>query len=1131
MNFKRWFFMSLALLVAASFAAPQLFAQTQTTGDITGVITDQSGGVVPQAKVTIKDSAKGSTQDTQSNKEGVYRFFLLPPGRYIITASATSFQPVSRPVDVNVGQVASVNVQLQVAASNTTVTVTEEAPLIQSEDGNVATTLNSQQVSQVPNPGNDLTYIAQLAPGSVANTAGGLGNFSSFGVSATSNLFTLNGMDDNDPFLNLNNSGATNLLLGSNEVQEATVVANGYTAQYGGLAGASVNYVTKGGGNDYHGNAIYYWNGRAFNANDWLQKAGGADRPFSNANQWAGSFGGPIKKDKAFYYVNTEGLRVVLPTAFTVFLPTQEFETATIANLNANGLAASVPFYQNMFNLYNGTSVSGTPTALGCFNVAVADINCVNQFQKSATNLTSEWQFTGRADYNFSANDRAFVRVEYDHGHQASGTDPISPLFNIQSDQPQWQGQLVENHVFSPTMTNQFILSGAWYSAIFDNANRAATLAAFRTTLVLNDGSLSNLGGNSFGLGDFIFPQGRNVTQYQISDDVTKTFGSHAVSFGGKFRRNDVGDHDFGTATSGLVVEGSLNDFFNGGGENQYTQAFPTAISQPVAIYTLGGYVQDQWRVRPNLTLTLSLRADHDSNPVCQTNCIGRLNAPFLSANHDPNVPYSQALELNLHRTLTGLDSLLWAPRVAFAWQPFGSSRNTVVRGGIGIFYDAFPGVLVDAFAANPPLINTFTTVNNNLADTQASNVYADAAADNQAFLNGFQQGLTLNQIANSLPPGVFVPPVLASSDLHSKVPQYQKWSLEVQQGFGNNTAVSVSYVGNHSTYDLIQNASINAFCDPTDPNQPCFNAAATPGTHFGSLPLTAPDPRFGTVTQYQNAGVSNYNGLVVSFNHKFTRWTTGQFSANYTWSHAFDIASNGGLTAVPFGIGSTGAVSSLSPPQDPNNIRGNYGPADYDVRHYFSANYVWQVPVRTALRGHGYGPLVDGWQVSGTVFSRSGLPYTVIDSRLGAQLLGNNYGSAIIPTFLGGPTDSCGKAAAAGTTPCLDLSQFIPHGTETGFTTGLRNNYRGPSYFNTDFSVMKNTKIPGWERGQLGIGLQFFNVFNHPNFATPDFSISHTGTFGQIFTTIGSPTSILGSFLGGDSSPRLIQLKAQFTF
>ena len=349
MNWKRFFAAVFALLVVLSLGSTRVSAQTQSTGDIAGAITDPSGGVVPNAKVVLKDVAKGNTQETTTSKDGTYRFYLLSPGTYTVTVTAGGFNTENRRLEVSLGQITSANIQLAVGTSTTTVTVTEAAPLLQVDNGNVATTLNNLQIQNVPNPGNDLSYIAQTAPGVVMNTQAGYGNFSANGMPGNSNLFTINGMDDNDPFLNLNNSGSTNLLLGQNEVQEATVVSNGYSGQFGTLAGANINYVTKSGGDEYHGRAIYYWNGSAMNAESYLSKAAGNAKPFSNANQWGGDIGGPIKKDKMFWYFNTEGLRVILPSSASVNVPTLAFENA-VANpltgtLHQNGLDASIPFY------------------------------------------------------------------------------------------------------------------------------------------------------------------------------------------------------------------------------------------------------------------------------------------------------------------------------------------------------------------------------------------------------------------------------------------------------------------------------------------------------------------------------------------------------------------------------------------------------------------------------------------------------------------------------------------------------------------------------------------------------------------------------------------------------------------
>jgi hypothetical protein len=210
----------------------------------------------------------------------------LIPSNYTIAVKSSGFQETGTIVDVALGQVTSANILLAIGSASQTVTVVAgNEPLIQTENGNVATTFNQQQLSETPNPGNDLTDFVQTAPGVVMNTAGGLGNFSDHGIGAASNLFTLDGMDDNDPFLNLNNSGATNLLLGANEIQESTIVSDGYSGEYGSLAGASVNFVTKSGGNDFHGNAIYYWNGSAFNANDWFLNHAARPKNFSNANR------------------------------------------------------------------------------------------------------------------------------------------------------------------------------------------------------------------------------------------------------------------------------------------------------------------------------------------------------------------------------------------------------------------------------------------------------------------------------------------------------------------------------------------------------------------------------------------------------------------------------------------------------------------------------------------------------------------------------------------------------------------------------------------------------------------------------------------------------------------------------
>jgi hypothetical protein len=276
---------------------------------------------------------------------------------------------------------------------------------------------------------------------------------------------------------------------------------------------------------------------------------------------------------------------------------------------------------------------------------------------------------------------------------------------------------------------------------------------------------------------------------------------------------------------------------------------------------------------------------------------------------------------------------------------------------------------------------------------------------------------------------------------------------------------------------------------------------------------------------------------LTVSYQHRFSGWGgQGIFQLNYTYSHAFDDVSNGGFN------GFTG--NSILTLQNPLNRQANYGPADYDARHVINSNYVWELPIRKALGGHGWAPLVDGWQVSGTIFWRTGFPFTITDSAISSAGNSSGYFASVFPVPLTAVNRNCSGSQHAGNpggvqapscytvTTATTPGQFPAVGSETAFAPpGFRNVYRGPDYFDTDFSFTKKTKIPHWERGEFQLGLQFFNLFNHYNFSLPVSNIANPqfGTFQA--PGVNPPTSILGSFLGGDAAVRLIQLKAQLVF
>jgi len=704
-----------------------------------------------------------------------------------------------------------------------------------------------------------------------------------------------------------------------------------------------------------------------------------------------------------------------------------------------------------------------------------------------------------RIDHKFSDNDNIFGRVQTDRGIQATVTDPINPLFNVQSNQPEYQGQLGWTHILNSNMVNEFKMSGQWYSAIFTNANRAATLAAFPTDLLFGDGSLTPLGG-SIG---FVFPQGRNVTQYQGVDDYSWTHGNHTWRFGVNFHRNDVTDYDPQEFTAGLLEPFSLADFYAGGnGPNGdiLIQHFPTRLTQPISVYGLAFYGQDEWRVSKKLKVTLALRLDHNSNPVCQTNCFARLISPFTSLDHtnSANVPYNQTILTGQSQAYPGTDIVVWQPRFGFAYSPFASNK-TVIRGGIGIFSDSFPAAVADTLLGNPPTQAAFQALFGPISPAQPGNLFSMAAASNAAFQSGFASGGTATSLGliGGNQPG------FVSTDARVRQPRYQEWNLEVQQDLGWNTVLSLNYVGNHGIYEPIQNNGVNAF-------------------GFGGLPAAAPDLRFTGVNQVQSIGVSNYNGLVTSVRHNFNRGLA--FQLNFAWSHALDEISNGGLLGF-----NQGTDPSLTFPINPLNIRQNYGNADYDVRRYFSANYVWDNALRHMFH---WGPnaVFGGWTFSGTIFARSGLPFSVVDVATSTGLGGNNYGGTLLAQVTGNPfntSPNCGSGDAT-LGPCLNSGSFAS--PTSVVVNQARNSFRGPDYFDTDFTVMKYTKIR--ERATVGFGFQFFNLFNHPNFDQPLNDISNANNqFGIIQRTVNTPTSILGSFLGGNASPRLIQLKAEFKF
>lgn len=1131
---KKYLSISLLYFVMCLCLAWTVTAQSIVTGGLAGTVTDPTGATIADAQLTLTSPSTGETHTVGTSGNGEYVFALLKPGVYTLRISKQGFKSASRSVTVVLGTTVTVNQTLELGAATTTVEVTgENGVQLQTDNANITTNYDTKAIQEIPNPGGDVTYVAQTAPGVAMNnsTGGGYGNFSTFGLPATSNLFTINGNDYNDPFLNLNNTGSSNLLLGGNELQEVTVTNNAYTGQYGRQAGSQVDYTTKSGTNSFHGDAIYNWTGRYLSANDPVLNATGVSRPFENNNQWAASLGGPIIKDKLFFFLNNEGIRYIFGAVRPVSVPTPEFQSYVLGNIPQD--TATQAFYQNIFKLYNAapgisravptpgscTAGSGGWTA-ATLPAALAGNTCTESWTDAASAGNKEWLLSGRVDYKISDKDQIFGRVKFDRGVQPTYTDPINPLFNTNSTQPQNEGQLNYTHIFSPTVVNNFIGSVLWYSAIFGSIDaNSPALAAFPGNLAFSDGSITNLGfgsGNPGGFGQgFLFPQGRNVTQYGLVDDLSVTRGNHSFKMGFNFRRDDISDHTASELTPYPAVSTTLLGFASDSVASSTQYNFAISPVQPVAFYTFGLYFQDEYRINPKLKLTLALRADRNSGGVCQHACAGLPTNEFTDSPHGADIPYNQTFQTGLSTIIPGVEKVVFQPRIGVAYSP--DSKN-VIRAGIGLFSDLYPGTILSNFDTNFPQVNTWTVPGGSLAwdlNSPSTTAFptsgvAQVQECNTAFNNNYFSGGNLNTYLATpgLPAGCATTPALNDVSRNLANPKYVEWNVEVQHQIGP-MVLSANYVGNYGYDELYFNSYQNSF-------------------GFGQLPATAPDPRVGVVKFLNSGAVSNYNGLTLSAQTSTWHGFIGKFS--YTYSHALDEVSNAGV--LPFSV-----ITSIENQINPYNLRDNYASADYDARHQLSASYIYLLPFKSSNRL--VNTVAGGWQLSGTMFYRTGFPFSVIDGATIGGLAADNLsalpnGNTILlqPEFSRrnfGSVDNCvvtacfGIAGTGSTAPYL----FSPATNFTGDIVG-RNAFRGPGFLGGDMSLRKNFQVT--ERVGLQIGLNAYNWFNHANYGAP-YPSTAAPFFGEAQFTQTPPTSPYGAFAAAATDARIAQLTAKVTF
>src|SRR5580692_7128707 len=854
-------------------------AQGETTSAIVGQVTDATSAAIPRATVIITNRETALQRSARTDEEGRFNFPQLKPGTYSVRVEAVGFEPQHNDNVVSgLGQKQTVNFTLKVAQSNQTVEVSSTAPLINPENPNTSTHLNAPALENLPNPGGDLTYPLQFAAGALVNTAGsgndfvggtnGYGNVQFNGLPSLSNGYIVDGLETNDPLTNLNSGLATNLVLGLNSISEVTVNTLSYAVDQGRYGASQVNYVTKSGANQFHGNVYELWNGSKFNAADYFTNATpGNHKPRSTVNHFGGSVGGPILHDKLFFFFDSEWVRIALPIVTATTVPTAAFQNYVLQQLPLGGIdsvAGSiylpapqlVPFYQKMFSLYGNTS--GTPLAvLGCpFDVgegspAIANDGngCANRQSISHSSDDHEQVQTVRIDYNINEKNTTWFRFQTDNGLQAAYTDPINPLFDVLSPQPLYSFAAGYTHVFSQSVVNYFNPAFSWYGSLFGPSDFEKTLAALPIVLA---GSGANAPFTKVGGLDNTWVQGRRATRFFINDNLAWSHGAHELRFGTNTRIFRLNDYDFGEGSVPTVSYTTLPQYIYGVASTA-VKTFPTSANEPFNFLNLDLYAQDTWKVTKKLTWTFGIRDTLNSNPLNPHQHIARLTGSFNSIPHDVNQPLNAAIQTGLGNVFSSTPLAILQPRTAIAWQFEGKS---VLRAGFGLFSDLLPGSIADVVGVNPPYVQTFQggllgTVGGTTIAPGTPNSAIDAAAmAHQTFSSGFSQG-QLSCASSGANPATCLPPIaitaVPNGELHA--PYFMEWSLGLEHQFGSTASIHAQYVGTRAVNQpyLTQVNGYQTVCAG------CF----APFPYAQSR-----DPRFGAVTQFSTGANSHYNGL-----------------------------------------------------------------------------------------------------------------------------------------------------------------------------------------------------------------------------------------------------------------------------
>ncbi len=1064
--------------VAISFFGAALLPAQTSTATISGTITDASGAAVAGARLDVKNTGTGLVRSIVSDSQGRYRVGELLVGDYEIQAAEAGFQTVVRKgITLTVGAEAVVDIALPVGQAQQTVTVEAQASQVDTSTAAVATLVSRTQMEDLPLNGRNFESLMALAPGviTIPNTGGPFyGKSDNYSIAGGRPLGQQILIDDTN-FMGFwghaTGSGAAGSSLGLEAIAEFQTLTNTYTAQFGGNGGV-VNATSKSGTNSYHGSAYEFFRNSAMDSRspfDSVVLPGNttANVPGFRRNQFGGSLGGPIKKDKAFFFANYEGLRAAQGTSTVVtgtpdvnahqgYLPCNVAGAAYASTCNAAtnlafvGIAPSIAPILALF-----PSVPATATGAGNLTEVI-------------TNITHEDYLLARADYNFSEKDNIFVRYVRDTASYYA-PQPLAPFIELDQTNNNF-ATIEERHIYSPTLVNLAHVS--LVRPIETQTQDSPQVPSLVFSPGAPNGHVALTGGPNLGLGgpQGLAPNWLVPTHYVEGDDIIWTHGAHSIRAGVSLER--VQDNTTGLGTlGGTYTFPSLVGFLT---------ATPSLVSIPLPGNTnatrglrtwfFAPYIQDEWKFNRRLTLNLGLRYEWGSDPTEVNNLLHNVqvaNAAVTGTGYvsTPNLYTNNITNRN------------FAPRAGFAYDVFGDHK-TSIRGGFGIFYQLLQAKdVVQAIWGTPP--------------------YVVGTANNPSFPNPFAGTGPAAPLPGT---GIGIYSGLGSTPLNIQ------YNLNIQRDLSRGMVLTVGYTGSRGSHLLLTRdyntpQLINGVWGLAAGSINPATGLVVAGPAGTTTPNVRLNPAFASYSMRNSVGNSNYNGLIASLSRRFgNHWQT---QVSYTYSKSLDNGSAGqGAEAGP---------NQPNAPQNPFDAAADYGRSSFDRTQALRVSGLYELP--------GRGVILGGWRLTGVYTRTTGQPITLFTGFDRSGLGGNSVRPNLAPgasgdPILGGPVQYFNPAA------------FLLQPAGTIGDLG-RSTLSGPGFSSLDTGLLKNFPVKKVsEAFNVQFRAELFNLPNHPNWAQPNNSVflNGIGPNGTINPNAGRVTGIIGS-------SRQIQLALRVSF